>query len=683
MADGKESIVDFRCLDHHNAYSHLPSACVTALKYHGSLESPARLMVNHTDMDCVLAGLTLMGLLPLDVLEKLNPEVGLLDTEPLGADHAQLTCGDLIRLWKSGMASARQSGWSWLYGLQLFIDIHYNYDYYDKIRIKLLEQERERVRLAHEDYEQAARGASGKVLVVSPSRVHGFDVQFHRQPDFPADSLEGWRHWCIAAHVAEAGNVTLSCPGKNVAELAFGPGGLLNVYPKLPVIEGKDWGGRESVGGSPRGVAVQAEMLGEVLAVVENLLNGGIVMQRCVVSTCGTSILTNLENSLKRNNTEEIQNQIALELQKESLPPLFSLNLNVLSNKRETELDSNEKGYLDCLLKHLVKKANAWDIKGARNNSAELNALLAYYGNKPSSGQGDIHYFVHSDTYVGKECANVIAAWWKNQGRNFNAALQAIGGLNTASYYSFRDAMSELARWCHNDISPMRNPPHNIVAFNLTGGFKSVQGFMQTLGMLYADETFYLFQGADELMMIPRLPFDVNSSAQQEIERHFDVYRELSINISIDSSDTSKISGIPESMLFTDGVSGYTLSVWGEIFWNKYKTELYKQRLYESPSPRIILTRGFCDEIERLGMPHIFSTVNERIDDLVQYWLSNGQRSINRLDYKRLAGQRNGVRPECTHEFDLWADGPHGTARGCCHVINGQLSVDQVFYPYN
>ena len=31
MAEGQESFVDFRCLDHHGKYSYMPSACVTAL----------------------------------------------------------------------------------------------------------------------------------------------------------------------------------------------------------------------------------------------------------------------------------------------------------------------------------------------------------------------------------------------------------------------------------------------------------------------------------------------------------------------------------------------------------------------------------------------------------------------------------------------------------------------------
>ncbi|MDR1874622.1 MAG: hypothetical protein LBQ90_06380 [Synergistaceae bacterium] len=272
MAEGQESFVDFRCLDHHNAWSHLPSACVTALQYYGTLESPASVMVNHTDADCVLTGLTLMGLLPLNVLEKFNVEVGLLDTDPLGTDVSLLTCGDVIQVWKAGMASLKQSGWSWLYGLQLFLDIFRNGEHYKAVKSRLAEREQERRRVALEDYEKAVRSPSGRVLLVAPSRVYGFDVQLCRQSEFPVESLQGWRHWCVIGQIERSGSVTLSCPNKSVAEGAFGPGGLLNVYPRLPTIGGKTWGGREAVGGSPRGALFPVELLPKVLEIIEGAL---------------------------------------------------------------------------------------------------------------------------------------------------------------------------------------------------------------------------------------------------------------------------------------------------------------------------------------------------------------------------------------------------------------------------
>lgn len=274
MAEGTVSYVDFRCLDHHNDYSYLPSACVTALAFYGSLgeDGPARLMVNHTDADSVLTGVTLMGLLPRELLEELNPEVGLLDTDPLNADAQGLRYGDAIRLWKAGMASVRQSGWSWLYGMQLYLDLFDHFAYYKKRVEQLNDRERARRERALEEYARAVTGPSGKTLLVAPSTVRGHDVHFFRQEAFSPRSLEGWRHWCVISHVQKAGNVMLACPNTAVAERAFGPGGLKNVFPRLPRVEGKEWGGRESVGGSPRGVVFPAELLPLVLKTIEESL---------------------------------------------------------------------------------------------------------------------------------------------------------------------------------------------------------------------------------------------------------------------------------------------------------------------------------------------------------------------------------------------------------------------------
>jgi hypothetical protein len=44
------------------------------------------------------------------------------------------------------------------------------------------------------------------------------------------------------------------------------------------------------------------------------------------------------------------------------------------------------------------------------------------------------------------------------------------------------------------------------VVFNLTGGFKSLNGYLQTVAMISADRCAFLFEGAPELMEIPRLP---------------------------------------------------------------------------------------------------------------------------------------------------------------------------------
>ena len=274
MAEGPRSFVDHRCLDHHNEYSHLPSACITALRYYGDLagRKSAKIMVDHADADCVMAGLTLLGLLPRQLLERANEEIGLLDTEPLLADPEKMEDHDRIRLWMESMSSVKSSGWSWLYGLQLWLDLFEHPEAFQGALEERAVRDAERRRLALEDYQIARLGPSGRTLLISPSRVRGHDVQFRRQEGKDPYSLEGWQHWCIVSYVQRAGHVMVSCPCRQVAELAFGPGGLKEVFPLLPEIDGKGWGGRESVGGSPRGAAVPEEMLGEILEIVDGAL---------------------------------------------------------------------------------------------------------------------------------------------------------------------------------------------------------------------------------------------------------------------------------------------------------------------------------------------------------------------------------------------------------------------------
>lgn len=274
MAEGTRSFVDHRCLDHHNEHSHLPSACITALSCYGDLagQKPAKIMVDHADADCVMAGLTLLGLLPRDLLERLNEEIWILDTEPLLAEPEKMEHHDRIRLWMESMSSVKRSGWSWLYGLQLWLDLFEHPEAFQRAIEERAVREEGRKRLALDDYRAARLGPSGRTLLISPSRVRGHDVQFCRQEGKDPYTLEGWRHWCILSHVHKAGNVMISCPCRQVAELAFGPGGLKEVFPLLPGINGKEWGGRESVGGSPRGAIVPEEMLDEVLSIVDGTL---------------------------------------------------------------------------------------------------------------------------------------------------------------------------------------------------------------------------------------------------------------------------------------------------------------------------------------------------------------------------------------------------------------------------
>ena len=80
-----------------------------------------------------------------------------------------------------------------------------------------------------------ALAGSARFLVVD-STVWGFDVWYRVAP-------------VVVSYASRIKKVTVGCPDVDTAERLFGPGGLQNVWSFL----GDGWGGRESIGGSPRG----------------------------------------------------------------------------------------------------------------------------------------------------------------------------------------------------------------------------------------------------------------------------------------------------------------------------------------------------------------------------------------------------------------------------------------------
>jgi hypothetical protein len=85
---------------------------------------------------------------------------------------------------------------------------------------------------------------SDKVALIE-SPLWGFDVWYENAPIILKFSGPGIPD-----------NITVGAPSDGVAEDLYGPGGLSNLWPQL-LPEG--WGGRGSIGGSPRGAVMTRE----------------------------------------------------------------------------------------------------------------------------------------------------------------------------------------------------------------------------------------------------------------------------------------------------------------------------------------------------------------------------------------------------------------------------------------
>jgi hypothetical protein len=133
------------------------------------------------------------------------------------------------------------------------------------------------------------------------------------------------------------------------------------------------------------------------------------------------------------------------------------------------------------------------------------------------------------------------------------------------------------------------------VVFSLTGGFKSLQGYMTTLGMLYADEIVYIFEDKNAgLIRIPRLPMNLSDleclrehAARLALLEHHEVV------------PRAEVSDIPEALLECDEGGDCTFSTWGASVWAANRTEILGAAgLLEFPS--LVYTDRFVKDFQGL-----------------------------------------------------------------------------------
>jgi putative CRISPR-associated protein (TIGR02619 family) len=285
-------------------------------------------------------------------------------------------------------------------------------------------------------------------------------------------------------------------------------------------------------------------------------------MPRLVISTVGTSILTNQINMRSEsdwyNLLEERANDKEIDNKEDFLEAMEALPRR-----------AKEKLYSDYGRKIINHK-----IDEIRRASAELNGIYGLYCEPLNQDNQDIHWLIATDTAQGQIAAKIIEKFLKYQGLT-NISIYTPPGLSTATTQKFSEGIDELLVWLRNQIIPLRE--RYKIYFNLVGSFKSLQGYMNTIGLFYADEIIYIFEGnLSELIRIPRLPIRVDESA---IEPH--AAKLALMNAGAGLSD-SEVTNIPEALIGDCG-GKKVLSTWGQLIWNECKKELFSKDLLEFP----------------------------------------------------------------------------------------------------
>ena len=281
-------------------------------------------------------------------------------------------------------------------------------------------------------------------------------------------------------------------------------------------------------------------------------------MRRVVVSTVGTSLLT---NQIDRGNDAE-KNWYGL--------------LRDCANLKATEIEDEQVIKIILTLQERANnKLQTANKQTIRRLSAELNGIYGIYDDKLGRGKEDIHLLIATDTEQGKITAEIVEEYLKSQGIT-NASCKIPPGLSTASTTAFTEGIDDLIVWFRQNIKSYRQQGYK-VCFNLVGGFKSLQGYLNTIGMFYADEIIYIFEGAgSELITIPRLPINIDREA---LKPHLVNLALLDAGASLTEKEAK---GIPESLIAVVD-DKITISSWGDLIWSECKDEFLSASLLDFP----------------------------------------------------------------------------------------------------
>jgi len=363
-----------------------------------------------------------------------------------------------------------------------------------------------------------------------------------------------------------------------------------------------------------------------------------------ILTSCGLSILTNMAKKLN-----------------------FDENIYKYSNLTEKEFPKEKKEKFDKFIEDVKEKLLKFNLSELKETSAELNALINFYQNDIKNfPEMDYHYFLHTDTYLGKKVAEILIELFKNKGI-INVESITAKDLKTSSFEEFQIALSDLAKNLVNEIiKPFKSGGYKII-FNLTGGFKSINSFLQTVASLYADESIYIFETSENLLRIPRLPIKIEEGIFKE---NINLFRMLELGIYQDVIK-EEIDKLPE-IVYLKIDNAFAMSPWGELIWQNIKDEVYKERLVEPISKRIEMSTQLKKQFESLN-PSERLQLNKKIDDLEICIERNFQDCKKSLRFHELKGNISE-----TYQYEIYPFDGNDNRRLYIKSKDGKYILDKI-----
>jgi len=268
-------------------------------------------------------------------------------------------------------------------------------------------------------------------------------------------------------------------------------------------------------------------------------------MARLVISTVGTSLLTNqIDREFEEGWYIRLRNTANCSLEE------------------ITKYHEDVEEIIQTLKERAEEKLNG-DIDDIREASAELNGIYGLYEQEIERGKSDTHLLITTDTAQGLTTAELVEAFLKNQGLT-NVSTYFTPGFSLNESATFAEGIASLFAYIQEVILASKKNQHT-VCFNLVGSFKAIQGYFNTIGMFYADEIIYVFEGSKEIIKIPKLPVQVDKSIIEPYKVQLAM-----MDVGDVPKSWSEAQKVPSDWVLVDGQE-MTLSTWGKLLWSQCK----------------------------------------------------------------------------------------------------------------
>lgn len=333
---------------------------------------------------------------------------------------------------------------------------------------------------------------------------------------------------------------------------------------------------------------------------------------KIIFSTIGTSIITN-----RSKDKITLINQYSNEKEEANIPKELK---NLIFNLKD-------------ILINEIKNSKNIEKETLKKWSAEINGLLNIYENYAQNPQ-DFHYLITTDTYLGKIVSEIIQFFIEVYFEIKIIKILQPSGLRASNTLDFHSGITTLLKEIETlELNKYKEKNYQII-FNLVGGFKSVQAYLTTIGMFYADKIVYIFETGKELLEIPKLPIRLD---YDYANRYPILFLLLEESLKIDQEDSPILRNLKEipDVLYEGLENQYWLSPWGILYWYQNEEKVLKEKEAENFFKEVQDLFNFTDDFKKdyksIGLD-IKKKVVRSIIKIYKFYLENNKNFNNTIN---------------------------------------------------